>query len=63
MVEVILFLIFLGVCVVIDALERDEDEALEPHDLAQPSIERLQADAERALEELRALDYHEREES
>lgn len=62
MVEVILLLIFLGICVVIDALESNEDELLS-HDLAQPSVERLQADAERTLEELRALDYHEREES
>jgi CHASE3 domain sensor protein len=51
-------LLFIAIVVVafIGYLLDDEDEDLNPLDLARPSIERLEAEAERAAEELRQLE-------
>lgn len=51
-------LLFIAIVLVafIGYLLDDEEEDLDPLDLARPSIERLEAEAKRAAEELRQLE-------
>ena len=58
--EFILFLVVVIALAAWDAAEADHEEINDPLDLARPSVEHLQAEAERAFEELRALDRDER---
>lgn len=51
----LLFLVVVGLAVW-KLVENDRDRIDDPLDLACSSVERLQAEAERALEELRQLD-------
>jgi hypothetical protein len=53
---VLIVLAVIAVYAVLDALEDDPGEELDPLDLARPSVERLEAEARRAAEELQALD-------
>lgn len=54
MLEVLILIVFVLAIWKFVGDDKD-DEIADPLDLARPSVERLQAEAERALEELRAL--------
>lgn len=61
MIETIIFVLVVIAFVAWEMAEADHDAEIDdPLDLARPSVERLQAEAERAFDELRALDRDER---